>query len=62
MDNQSITHSSQLPKIRIPKRVVLPNKIINIGIGTYHVVAVGENGEAYSWGKGNQGQLGIDKF
>jgi len=41
MENQSITHSSQLPKIRIPRRVELPNKVISIGIGTYHVVAVG---------------------
>jgi len=34
---------------------------MKIGIGTYHVVAVSESGSAYSWGKGNQGQLGVDK-
>jgi len=42
--------------------VILPNKIIKIGIGVHHVVAVAVSGEAYSWGKGNQGQLGTDKY
>ena len=36
--------SSQLSKLRIPKEVVLPIKVIKIGIGTYHVIAVGDQG------------------
>jgi alpha-tubulin suppressor-like RCC1 family protein len=57
-----LIYSSQLPKVRIPREVVLPEKIVKIGIGTYHVVAVSESGSGYSWGKGNQGQLGVDKL
>ena len=54
--------SSQMPKVRIPKEVSLPEKVVKIGIGTYHVVALTLNGEGFSWGKGNLGQLGIDRF
>lgn len=32
--------SSQLPKVRVPRLIVLPEKIVKIGMGTYHVVAV----------------------
>jgi len=42
--------------------VVLPERISKIGVGTYHVVAVGITGAAYAWGKGNQGQLGIHQY
>jgi alpha-tubulin suppressor-like RCC1 family protein len=42
--------------------VILPVKIIKIGLGNHHVVAVSVDGFAYSWGKGDLGQLGIDKF
>jgi alpha-tubulin suppressor-like RCC1 family protein len=54
--------SAQLPEARIPRLVTLPEKISKIGIGMYHVVAVSSSGSAYSWGKGNLGQLGIDRF
>lgn len=54
--------SVQLPKMRIPKEVVLPTRIVTIGVGTYHAVAVSENGEAYAWGKGILGELGVDYF
>lgn len=54
--------SSQLPEARIPRLIALPEKVAKIGIGTYHVVAVASSGMAYSWGKGNLGQLGIDRF
>jgi alpha-tubulin suppressor-like RCC1 family protein len=58
----SIIAGNQISKIRKPQKIDLPVKIIKVGIGMYHAVALGENGSAYSWGKGNQGQLGIDKF
>jgi alpha-tubulin suppressor-like RCC1 family protein len=58
----SINTANPISKIRIPQRIDLPVKIIKVGIGIYHAVAVGDDGSAYSWGKGNQGQLGIDKF
>ena len=35
-----VTHSSQLPKVRIPREVLLPEKVVKIGIGVHHVVAV----------------------
>jgi alpha-tubulin suppressor-like RCC1 family protein len=54
--------SSQLPKVRIPREVALPERVTKIGIGVYHAVAVGDSGAAYAWGKGNQGQLGIDHY
>lgn len=57
-----LTNSSQLAKVRIPREVNLPEKVTKIGIGTYHIIAVTESGSAYSWGKGNQGQLGVDKL
>lgn len=53
---------SKLDKIRIPKHVDLPNTIQKIGIGNNHVVAVAINGEAFSWGLGKMGQLGINRF
>ena len=56
------TPSSQLPKVRVPRNVSLPEKIIKIALGTYHVVGVSSSGSAYAWGKGNMGQLGIDRF
>ena len=49
-------------KVRVPKPVPLPVKVVKIGVGTYHVVALGEHGEGYAWGKGNQGQLGINRL
>ena len=36
---------------------VLEN-IIDIGVGTYHVVALSEDGKVYTWGHNNYGQLG----
>ena len=53
---------NNLSKVRIPQQVILPAKVITIGIGNHHVVAVTQEGEAYSWGKGDFGQLGIDRF
>jgi alpha-tubulin suppressor-like RCC1 family protein len=49
-------------KVRIPQLIPLPLKISSIGIGNHHAVAVCINGLAYAWGKGDVGQLGIDRY
>lgn len=36
--------SSQLPEVRVPRHVILPERIIKVGIGVYHVVAVSSSG------------------
>ena len=41
-----------------PKEVTGLNNIKDIGVGYYHVVAVDDNGEVYTWGLNNNGQLG----
>ena len=33
-------HSSQLPKVRNPRDVLLPEKVVKIGMGFHHVVAL----------------------
>ena len=34
-------------------------KIISISGGEHHTVAVGANGKVYSWGRNDEGQLGV---
>ena len=41
---------------------MIPKRIAKIGIGNHHVFAITLDGQAYSWGKGDLGQLGIDRF
>ena len=39
----------------------LPPNIVDIDTGLQHVVALSAEGEVYTWGKGNRGQLGLGK-
>ena len=51
-----------LTKLRIPKRIILPEKISMVALGNYHAVALSISGKAFAWGKGNCGQLGTNNF
>lgn len=51
-----------LSKVRIPQLVPIPKKICSIGIGNHHAVAISIDGLAFAWGKGDVGQLGLDRF
>ena len=46
--------------IRYPKVVeaLYGKKVVDISVGSVHCVAVTEDGEVYSWGRNDQGQLG----
>ena len=46
---------------KIPRMLSL-EKIVAIGIGSIHVVAVNSLGKAFSWGCGHNGQLGTGQF
>lgn len=51
-----------LPNIvRIPKivKALGANVVIQIACGQKHTVALTNNGEVYSWGSNNEGQLGF---
>jgi regulator of chromosome condensation len=43
----------------IPTKVGLPNKMVNIGCGSYHSFAIHENGDVYGWGLNSFGETGI---
>ena len=53
---------NQIKIQKIPTLIPMPKKILSVAIGMYHVIAVTENEEAYSWGHGMHGQLGIGKI
>ena len=43
---------------RIPRMVSL-DKIVTLGVGKHHVIAVNKEGGAFAWGAGLHGQLGV---
>ena len=53
---------NQIKVQKIPTIIPLEKKILSVAIGMYHVIAVTESEEAYSWGHGMHGQLGIGKI
>ena len=53
---------NQIKTQKIPTLISLPKKITSLATGLYHVIGVTENGEAFSWGHGMHGQLGIGKI
>jgi len=42
-----------------PKELKNLSNIVDIGAGDYHAVALNNNGEVYTWGLNNNGQLGL---
>ncbi|KYQ94330.1 hypothetical protein DLAC_04627 [Tieghemostelium lacteum] len=44
---------------RVPTKIVLHDKVIDISCGYYHSLCLTENGEAYSWGYMSDGALGL---
>ena len=44
----------------IPRQIseLKPNIITNLALGSYHAAAISNNGEVFTWGRGNSGQLG----
>lgn len=57
------TTSSNIQKVKIPKRIeFIDRKIRQISLGTYHVIALTIDGQCYTWGNGIYGQLGNNKF
>ena len=47
--------------VLIPTKIEIPDKIISIscGNGSYHTLALSNNGEVFSWGHNRVGQLGL---
>jgi alpha-tubulin suppressor-like RCC1 family protein len=45
---------------KLPTQVTSLTKIKSISMGKYHCIAISENYEAYSWGHGLHGQLGLN--
>lgn len=46
---------------KIPKRLAVEG-VVGVGMGEYHAVACLQNGEAWSWGHGKYGQLGVGRL
>lgn len=46
--------------VRYPKLIeaFCSKKIVDFAVGSFHCLAVTEDGELYSWGRNEQGQLG----
>eukprot|EP01120_Amphizonella_sp_Union-15-10_P015595 TRINITY_DN8059_c0_g1_i1.p1 TRINITY_DN8059_c0_g1~~TRINITY_DN8059_c0_g1_i1.p1 ORF type:complete len:544 (+),score=83.19 TRINITY_DN8059_c0_g1_i1:76-1707(+) len=49
--------SSNIP--RRVKEALFGQRIIQISCGTYHTIALSDNGTVYAWGLGDQGQIGV---
>lgn len=43
----------------VPTKVGVPNKMVNVGCGSYHSFAVHENGDVYAWGLNSFGETGV---
>jgi len=41
-------------------RTIARNKIVDFSCGEFHVIAISDQGEAFVWGKSNEGQLGFE--
>ena len=59
-DSSLVTTCRGIPCSKVPVRVAMPNGsvLVSISVGRSHVCAVGHQGAAYCWGRGNEGQLG----
>ena len=46
--------------VRYPKLIeaLYGRKVVDISVGSVHCVAVTDDGQVYSWGRNDQGQLG----
>ncbi len=51
-------HERSKPEIGFVGGDLAGKKIISIGCGEHHTVAVTDEGDVYSWGKGRNGALG----
>ncbi|HIU33113.1 MAG TPA: hypothetical protein IAB02_00990 [Candidatus Pullichristensenella excrementigallinarum] len=45
-----------------PVQVSLPSKVVSVGSGMYHMIALTEDGTVWTWGDGEYGQLGNNDF
>lgn len=58
-DNYRLGHGSE-EHIRVPKQLEYfsGKKVLDVSVGSMHCLAVTEDGQAYGWGRNDQGQLG----
>ena len=58
-DGSRLGHGTE-DHVRFPKliEVFSGKKIVDVAVGSLHCLAVTEEGEVYSWGRNEQGQLG----
>ncbi|XP_074649618.1 E3 ubiquitin-protein ligase HERC2-like [Tubulanus polymorphus] len=58
-DNHRLGHGTE-GHMREPKRIeaLAQKKVLDIAVGSMHTLAITEDGEVYSWGRNDQGQLG----
>lgn len=58
-DGSRLGHATE-DHVRSPKiiDVFSGKRIVDVAVGSIHCLAVTEDGEVYSWGKNEQGQLG----
>ena len=58
-DGNRLGHGNE-DHVRFPKVIesFSGKKIVDVAVGSVHCLAVTEDGEVYSWGRNEQGQLG----
>jgi len=57
--NGILGHSRHDPACNVPRRVDLPDEIIEVKAGLRHTVALSKAGEVWTWGFNGKGQLGL---
>lgn len=58
-DRGQLGHSQMDPFVSTPEEVLIPEDIVSVAAGHYHSLALDRNGNIWSWGSNDQGQLGL---